>query len=160
MKRAIFLSSLIFFTSCATKPQQTLSTPSTILIKTDGIKIFDTGFVENNQNSHTIKVLNLGVQILEIKIFKEKTCLDLNCYKRDVFNQKYLSSEYENDFLEKLVLKKPIFNGENLIKEERGFSQTIKRNSKFDITYQVNENEIYFKDKVNKILIKIGKLNG
>jgi hypothetical protein len=136
------------------------SIPSTIMIKTDKIKIYDTGFIDVKNGLISVKVLNLGVQILDIQIIKSKICIDSNCFKDEIFNEKFLSKEYENDFLKKIVLKEPLFDGKEVNSSENGFTQELFKDGKFDIIYRVDKKQSYFKDKINKILIKIRRIDG
>lgn len=158
MRIIFFTIFLIFLTGCSLKTLKS-STASVILLKTKSFKFYDSGFVEIGKNTQNLKIFNAGVPILDIKIKKDRVCFDFNCFRDEIFNQKFLSKHYERDFLQKLVLKKPLFDSKNIKYSENGFTQTIKEVNKFDIIYRQNPNETYFKDRKNRVLIKIRKID-
>ena len=81
-------------------------------------------------------------------------CVANGCMNKSGFNQDYLHPSYPNDILQNILLGKRIFNGKNLTKTHNGFNQKIKNNY-YDIVYKVDEKQIFFKDKKNKIIFKI-----
>ena len=76
---------------------------------------------------------------------------------RAAFNEAYLNAAYPDELLQNVILGKPIYGAKGLQKNAEGFSQHLKSQS-VDILYRVNVQEIYFKDKTNKILIKIKEI--
>jgi hypothetical protein len=153
MQNIIYILLIIFFTSCTKKIEQ--SKPSTILIKSEKFKFYDTGFINKNNHFIEIKLFSTAKSLFDLKI-ENDICINLNCYKKDSFNRQFLSDEYEDDFLEKIFRKQKL-NNSSYTKTNNGFIQESK-NINLDFIYKVENNNIYFKDFKNKILIKIKEL--
>ena len=70
------------------------------------------------------------------------------------FNEEYLHHSYPNDILQNILLGSEIYDGMSKSKTSTGFEQTIV-NDDVNIKYKVNDKEILFKDRKNKIIFKI-----
>lgn len=154
----LFLSLvLLFFSGCAVK--KVVKKESYIItIKSKKFRFNDYGIIEKfSDESLVIKIYSAGNLIKELKV-NSKICTDEGCLKKEKFNEIYLSRLYPKDFLKNVILGKPIFDSENIIKKNSGFEQKIFRNNQLDIIYIVNSKSIYFKDRKNKILIKIRRV--
>ncbi len=154
----LFFSILVlFFIGCSNK--QVLTSESyTILFKSKKFKFYDSGFINQHNNSLKVQIFGVGTPVLDMDIYDKSICLNGNCFEKEVFNNNYLNNSYPKETMQNIILAKPIFNSQNLEKNGKNFTQKIYQKEKFDITYKVNSNEIYFKDSLNNILIKIRKL--
>lgn len=153
----LFFSILvIFFIGCSNKIVLN-SASYTILFKTEKFKFYDSGFINQNTNSIKVQIFGVGTPVLDMEIYKKSICLNGNCFEKEVFNNNFLSRHYPKEVMKNIILAKPIFNSKNLIKNGDFLTQKIFQKEKFDITYKFNSEEVYFKDKLNNILIKIRK---
>jgi len=59
--------------------------------------------------------------------------------------------------LENIFRAKPIFDKKNLEEKSNGFTQKIQKDKEYDISYSVNKDKRTFRDKINKIVIKVRK---
>jgi len=99
----------IFIAGCAYK-QPIVSQGATIIFKTPNIKFYDKGFITKYDDYIHLQIFSVGVVVLDLKIYKDEICKDsLRCMNSDEFNTKYISSEYEKDFLYKLFLQENIY---------------------------------------------------
>jgi hypothetical protein len=148
----ILLGCVLLFSSCSVKEYQTNSA-KIIILKTPKIKFADTGYIRQSGDSLQIELYSAGVPIKRIEI-NHLICIDdEGCIRKSSFNAEYLNENYEDDLLLHVTQGEKIFDGKNLTETDDGFKQQIK-NSSYDITYRVNKREIYFKDRLNHILIR------
>ena len=156
MKNIFIAILVIFLSSCATKTINqvpTVSKSCKVVFKTKKIAFADTGFLNQSPNKTDLQIFAMGVPILELKV-SDNVCLNKMCNSKQSFNQTHLSSYYPDDLIENILNKKPIFGGKNLEKNQNGFMQTLS-SKWYNIKYKVDKENIYFKDKKNKIIIKI-----
>ena len=73
------------------------------------------------------------------------------------FNTEYLHHSYPSDLLQNVLLGRAIYEGKNLVRTAEGFEQMIE-SSDVDIVYKKTAQQISFKDRKNKILLKIKDL--
>ena len=73
---------------------------------------------------------------------------------RSKFNAEFLNEAYPDDLLQNVLLGLPIYKGENRVRTVDGYEQNIETDD-VNILYKVNARVIYFKDRKNRILIKI-----
>jgi len=148
---SILWVSIFFFSSCSVK-EYTKSEAKVVILKTPQIKFADTGYIRQSGNALKLELYSGGQPVKKIEI-NHLICVDEGCMSKSSFNEEYLSDSYPDDLLLHVILAKPIFKSQNIIKTDSGFEQKIK-NSKYDIVYRVNNREIYFKDRINRILIR------
>jgi len=154
--RYILIVFALFFIGCSTKNYE--HTQSKILIiKSPLIKFADVGYIRNTDNSVSLELFVAGHRIQKIDI-NHLVCVDEGCMSKSGFNEEYLHKDYPDDILQNILLSKPIYNSKNLIKTDDGFEQNIRTENSL-IIYKVKSNSIYFKDKKNKIIIKIKNIN-
>jgi len=147
---------LLFILGCTIKPHINFSQTYKIIIKTKNIAIADSGFVRKAQGYKSIEIFSAGVLALHVELGK-MACLNERCTTRDDFNRRFFGYKHYNKILDDILDKKAIYGGVDKIKTKDGFMQNIKTD-RYDILYKVGKNSIYFKDKKNRILIKLIRL--
>ncbi|AII15391.1 hypothetical lipoprotein [Campylobacter iguaniorum] len=146
---AIFL-----LNACAT-PQAEHSKSISLLIKSNLIKINDTGFVHFYKNGINLQVYNSGKNILNLNI-KDQICINGACQSKLDFNQKLFLSSHYPELLEDIISQKPIFQGIEMQKTSCGFEQSIR---KLLVEYKVCDGLTSFIDKKNGTKIIMKELN-
>lgn len=151
MKYLFFLA-LIFF-GCSVK-QPVSYAPYVITIKSQTLRYSDIGYIKKFRNSVRLEIYSAGVPVFKLNI-GNRVCSKDGCISKKSFNEKFLVKNYPQNLFKNVILGKPIFESKNLVKKEGGFEQEIFQEGKYDIIYIVKRDKIYFKDRINRILIKI-----
>ena len=154
-KSNIFLIIItLFFIGCA-KPQIT-SHSAVVILKTKGFRVYDTAFVKQADKDISIEVYKAGV--LSFTLFVgNMICINKECMDEEEFSAKFLNPYYPKKFLRDLFNKKILnFKNSKVIKLQDGFKQ-IAKTKNYDILYISKNNSIFFKDKLNHILISCKK---
>lgn len=154
----LLLVIFLFFGGCATK-HLVRSYPVLFVMKSKAMKISGTGFIERKGPSWSIDLYSAGSPLFRMKLTKRVCIEKRGCFSYVAFNEHFLDANYPSSLIADIIAKRPIFQGEGIRKTEDGFIQHIE-SQQFDIIYRVKKDEVYFKDKKNKILIKIRKLHG
>ncbi len=148
-----WVSLFLFFGGCSLRQYQT-SEPKLIVLKTKKLKFSDTGYVRSAGDAVEVELFSAGQAAGRISIDR-LVCVDNEgCLNKGAFNAEYLSRYYPDAIMQHILLGKPIFGRQSLRRSMEGFEQRIE-NREVDITYRVGGGEIYFKDRKNRILIKI-----
>jgi hypothetical protein len=127
-----------------------------IVIKTATMKYADMGFIYKSDSFVKVEIYGMGQPLVSLDINGMNVCMStFKCMEKKDFNTKMLSSYYPDTLLENIFKAKPIFNKKGLKKEPNGFRQKIKKDNRYDITYSVISGKRVFRDKINKILIKV-----
>ena len=159
IKRAVLaLSILTLLTACVgLKPKKDES--AFIVLKTPKIKYADMGFVTASPSDVKVEIYGAGQPLMKLEIGGLNICMSkFKCMDKIVFNEKILNGAYDKDLLENIFRGEPIFKGENIKREKDGsFTQKLTKEGIYDISYSVNQKERVFRDKLNKILIKVRK---
>ncbi len=143
---------LLLFSGCAIK-HPTISQPIAFVFKTPTLKIAATGFLYKNSY---IKLQGYsGAHPIFTLLLTKRVCINGKCMSYEHFNKLILVPNYPPKIIRHILEGRAIFNGQNLQKTKKGFMQKIDA-----IIYRVEPREIYFKDRADKILIKIKELNG
>ncbi len=153
--RSLFLVVLfLFFVGCSTK--ETVQKESwVVLIKSPKLKFNDIGYILRNGESVELQLYSAGNAVESFSV-NHLICTQSGCMRKSSFNAEYLSSAYDGDLLKDLLMRRPIFDGKNLQKSKNGFEQHLISDA-YDITYRVNADSLYFKDRKNRILFKLKK---
>jgi len=114
------------------------------------------GYVRSNEKVVALELFSAGHPVGKFEI-ENLVCVDgEGCLSKSSFNETYLSKYYPDTLMENVLRGAPIYGGINLVESVHGFEQHI-----FDedvaIKYRVSARQIYFKDRVNGVLIKIKK---
>ncbi|MBU1668805.1 hypothetical protein KKC13_10330 [bacterium] len=127
-----------------------------IVIKSEKMKYADMGFIYNSASNVKIDIYAAGQSMVQLDINAQNICMSLfKCMEKKDFNEQFLHAAYPETLLENIFRAKPIFNQEGLIKTVEGFTQNIKKEALYDITYSVVSGGRTFRDRINNILIKV-----
>ena len=149
---------LIFFLSACGSQPYLKENSAFIVFKTPTFKYADMGFVYENSSEVKAEIYGSGQAIMSLRISENSVCMSLfACMSKKKFNQQVLSTAYPDTILEHIFRGKPVFSGQNLKKTRNGFTQNIVNQNKYNIHYTVLNNEIIFRDTINKILVKVKK---
>jgi len=146
---------LLLFNACtATKIERQES--AFIVMKTKKFKYADMGFITDSKSEIEIQIYGAGQPLMKLEINGMNVCMStFKCMEKKDFNADILTASYPDKLLENIFRAKPIFNRENLVKTNDGFSQKLTKESLYDISYRVSGKERVFRDKFNNILIKV-----
>ena len=159
IKRTILtLAILSLFNACVgIKPKKEES--AFIVLKTPKIRYADMGFITASPTDVKVEIYGAGQPLLQLAIGGLNICMStFKCMEKQTFNEQVLNGAYDKDLLENIFRGEPIFKGENMKRDKDGsFSQKLTKENLYDISYRVNQKERVFRDKLNKILIKVRK---
>lgn len=143
---------LLWFSGCTIKTYET-SEPKIITFKTKKLRFNDLGYIRQNGDALQVELFSAGQAVERFEV-NHLVCLSDGCMSKSGFNSDYLNAEYPDDTLQNILLGRNIFDGKAMSETDSGFEQYLESES-YEITYRVTAEEIYFKDKPNKILIRI-----
>ena len=144
---SLFIS--IIFSGCVLKEVKLESHSAKVIIRSPMVRIADFAFLSQTHNQIDIQIYNISKVQLSLSI-GEQICINKFCYEKLEFNREFFKNEYDEHMLESIILGQPILGKHNFEQKDDGFIQHF--NDK-QIIYEVNKNNIIFKDKV--VLIKI-----
>jgi hypothetical protein len=148
----LWASTLLLFGGCVVKVYQT-SEPKLITLKTQQLRFNDLGFIRSEGEAVQAELFSAGQAVERFEI-NRLICVTKGCMSKSAFNAEYLYAGYPDDLMQNVLTGRPIFGGEGRVETEAGFEQHLKGKG-HDILYRVEGGTIYFKDRVNGILIKI-----
>lgn len=154
--KQILLIFALFFSACSTKNYETTET-KIITIKSPKIKFSDVGYVRSSNNKIELELFIAGKSIQKFTL-NHVICTNSGCMGKGAFNEEYLNKSYPSDILQNIILAQPIYGGKNIQKKDSGFEQFIT-DVGVEITYRVDSNGVYFRDKKNSIIFQIKDLN-
>ena len=146
-KFLIFLL-LVVLGGCA-KPSLSLekTTPKIIFFSTKDFRFYDAGLINSYSNGDiSLEIFNAGHLLLEFLVFKNRSCLNEQCYAKNTITRKLFGNDglLELDF--KAILEgKEILGGKNKVVFNEGYEQRIN-DINYQITYQVTAQMISFKE--------------
>ena len=146
-KFLIFLL-LVVLGGCA-KPSLSLekTTPKIIFFSTKDFRFYDVGLIKSYSNGDiSLEIFNAGHLLLEFLVFKNRICLNQQCYAKNTITRKLFGNDglLELDF--KAILEgKEILGGKNKVVFNEGYEQRIN-DINYQITYQVTAQMISFKE--------------
>ena len=148
---------IVLITGCSTK-HYIVSEPKIITLKTPKLKFADTGYIRHNDTSVEVELFTAGVAVEKI-VIDDQVCVSAGCMEETKFVKEYLYPEYPTDTMRNVLLGKDIFSGRG--KEEMCDGRLFQfiRNDEMDIMYRRGKGEIYFKDRLNSLIIKIEDLD-
>jgi len=149
----------LILVGCAKKAELSQEQSAMIVWKSPTIRYADMGFISDNGNLLKIEIYQSGSAIMRLTISNSSICMGkFQCLSKKSFNRSQLSPNYPDRILENIFRGRAIFRGLNIERARDGFKQSIYSEGRYDITYTVLDNRITFRDRANKILIKVKKL--
>ncbi len=156
LKKILIIVTVVYGLTACTGKDAKKQESAFIVMKTKTIKFADMGFIYSNIAGVRVEVYAAGQPLLDLNINSQNICLSLlQCMDKAQFNEEVLVSDYPSTLLENIFRAEPIFEKKNLEKIEGGFKQKIKKEGVYDISYSVVSGKRIFRDKINKILIKV-----
>lgn len=149
--------SLFILSGCAAKSYK-VNESRLIILKTPKIKYADLGYIRSNEDEVRADLFIAGnlIQSLEVDTL---VCVNEGCLSKSAFNKDYLHPSYPDELIVNVLLGRPIFDRTSLQKTQRGFMQELK-SADYNVIYKVEDGDISFKDRQNKLIIKILKVKG
>ena len=127
-----------------------------ITLKTKQLRFNDVGFIRNDGDAVQAELFSAGQAVERFEI-NRLVCVSRGCMTKAAFNADYLHEAYPETLMQNVLLGRPIFGGLGRRESEGGLLQQIEGKD-YDIIYRVKRGETYFKDRRNKILVKIRDL--
>ena len=152
MRYLLLVIVTLLFSACSIKNYEQTSS-KIIIIKSPKIKFADLGYLRNSDKAIELELFMAGKAIKKIEI-NHLICVDEGCMSKAKFNAEYLHNSYPDDTLQNILLGLEIYNAEQKVKTEDGFEQKIVT-KKVDINYKVTASVISFKDRKNRVILKI-----
>lgn len=114
------------------------------------------GLYETVLGKLEVDMYSAGQPLVSIEVNALNVCMStFKCMEKKKFNKKILSSSYPETLLENVFKAQPIFNKEGYEQTDEGFTQKLKKENGYDITYSVVRGNRTFRDTINNILIKV-----
>ncbi len=135
------------------------SNPYKVTMKTKKFAFSDTGFMNIYDKLINLQVFSMGKAVLDmtVSLNEDEICVGSLCNTKHGFNQTFLTGVYPDTLVENVLRSKPIFGGKNLKKMTKGFIQKIIT-PKYAVKYKIWPGNVYFKDSLNHIIIKLRKM--
>ena len=157
-KRTVLLLIISFLLSACASKEYIKQNAAFIMFKTPTFKYADMGFIYENEKEVKVEIYGSGQALMSLEISETSVCMSLlECMGKSAFNKEVLSGMYPEDILENIFRGKALFNGLGLERKGDGFTQKIIKKDKYNIEYNVLNNQIIFHDTINTILIKVKK---
>ncbi len=139
---------------CAAKHDYGVGESKLITIKSPKLKFSDMGYVRSDGNAVEVELFAAGMAVEKIA-FDGEVCTRSGCMSEEKFVRDYLYSAYPRDTMRNILLGRDIFAGEG--KEEMCDGRLFQfiRNDDMDIIYRRGGGEIYFRDRLNSLIVKI-----
>ena len=134
-----------------------------VVMRTPVFNYADQGFIRKGGNATGLEIYANGSAVMKLDIDTDKVCNGtglFSCMSKKEFNHRYLSANYPEDTLEKILRGEVIFGGKNMSKNKNGFSQKIVEGGRYAIQYLVFNHTIAFHDTISHIVIKVRKVDG
>ncbi|MCI5968426.1 hypothetical protein [Helicobacter sp.] len=133
---------VLFAFGCAKTPILQNSTTKTIFFSTKDFRFYDLGFVKSYPNYTSLEIFNAGTALLKMDCYKDKICLNGECYAKDSIVRKFFGSDTFRELDFQVVLKgQEIFSGENKVRIQNGFLQIIMREG-LELNYSTTQDSI------------------
>jgi len=142
---------------CATK-HYSISTPKMIVIKSPKLKYADMGYLRYADDAVEVELFTAGVAVEKISI-DNGVCVSTGCMSEEAFVREYLYKDYPSDTMRRILQGEPIFGGIGGSESCGGVKFQNIRNDEMDIVYRRAPSEIYFKDRLNGLMIKISDIS-
>ena len=148
-------AALFLLGGCALKEYER-SEPKLITLKTQQLRYNDVGFIRTGEDEVQAELFSAG-QVVERFEIGRLVCVTKGCMTKSAFNGDYLHADYPDTLLQNVLRGRPIFDGAGRSEVPGGFTQQIE-NTEMAIDYRVVDGETEFRDRRNRILIRIRDL--
>ncbi len=159
----MYISKIRLFVLClllaGCTPKTTVSKPIYLQIKSPNISLSDAGFLTNTDSKKELVVFEAGNAIFKLSL-NHLACLNSECGTRGQMLDRLAIKGMPDTLLDDLLDSKPLaITSAKCNKNEKqgGFEQSCK-NDNFDIVYTLENGNISFADKLNRIIIKITEI--
>lgn len=153
----LFLGLLI--SACASKASFSQSQAVYVVLNSSQLKFADAGFLYQSPKETRLEVYKLAQPLFAMNIKASKICLNGFCTSKSSFNERFFQNAHYDDFLSDILSAKPLYNGRNLKKKACGFEQKLaSKSAKFDIVYQVCNDEVNFSDKKARLKFSMKRM--
>lgn len=147
----------LFLGGCATK-HFSISEPKMLTLKTPKIKYSDMGYIRYEGDAVQVELFTAGVSVEKITLENDSVCVSAGCMSEEKFVKEYLNPDYPRDTMRRILQNTDIFNGVGKSEMCNGILYQYIRNAEMDIVYRRKAGEIYFKDRLNGVMIKIEQI--
>ncbi len=147
---------LLLLCGCTYRVPYASSKPYYMVLKNSSLAVADTGFIKRDEHRFNLQLFSASTPVFELDV-QNLVCLGYKCMTKKSFNREFFGFEHYDEFIEELVNLQPIYGKIDFIKDGNGFKQRIKTEN-YDITYRVDGGNLYFKDRKNRVLIKLKEL--
>lgn len=153
----LWASALLLFLGGCTVKHYSISSPKVITIKSPKLKFSDTGYIRYEADAVEVELFTAGVAVEKISM-DDKVCVSAGCMSEEAFVKEYLYEKYPRDTMRRILQGEPIFGGIGKDETCGGVILQYIRNEDMDIMYRRKGSEIFFKDRLNGLMIKINEL--
>ena len=153
----LWASALILLLGGCTAKHYSISSPKVITIKSPKLKFSDTGYIRYEADAVEVELFTAGVAVEKISI-DDKVCVSSGCMSEETFTKEYLYEKYPRDTMRRILQGEPIFGGKGKDETCGGALFQFIRNDDMDIMYRRKGSEIFFKDRLNGLTIKINDI--
>ena len=153
----IWASVLVLFMGGCSAKHYSISSPKVITIKSPKLKFSDTGYIRYEGDAVEVELFTAGVAVEKISI-DDKVCVSAGCMSEEAFVKEYLYAGYPRDTMRRILQGEPIFGGIGKDETCGGVIFQYIRNEEMDIMYRREGNEIFFKDRLNGLMVKINDI--
>lgn len=150
----LWVSALVLLIGGCSSKHYSISEPKIITIKSPKLKFSDMGYVRREGDAVEVELFTAGVAVEKISI-DSQVCVSSGCMSEEKFVHDYLYEGYPADTMRNIILGKDIFSGQGKSEMCNGTLYQYIRNEDIDFVYRRKPSEIYFKDRLNGIMIKI-----
>lgn len=150
----LWVSALVLLIGGCSSKHYSISEPKIITIKSPKIKFSDMGYVRREGDAVEVELFTAGVAVEKISI-DSQVCVSAGCMSEEKFVHDYLYEGYPTDTMRNIILGKDIFGGQGKSEMCNGTLYQYIRNEDIDFVYRRKPSEIYFKDRLNGIMIKM-----
>jgi hypothetical protein len=112
------------------------------------------GYVRREGDAVEVELFTAGVAVEKISI-DSKVCTSSGCMSKEKFTREYLYEGYPADTMRNILLGRDIFEGKGKSEMCNGTLYQYIRNEDIDFVYRRKPSEIYFKDRLNGIMIRM-----
>lgn len=150
----LWVSALVLLIGGCSSKHYSISEPKIITIKSPKLKFSDMGYVRREGDAVEVELFTAGVAVEKISI-DSKVCTSSGCMSEEKFTREYLYEGYPADTMRNILLGRDIFEGKGKSEMCNGTLYQYIRNDDIDFVYRRKPSEIYFKDRLNGIMIKM-----